>query len=155
MCKEKPALLDKLAPVAFDNEGEIERKLNAREIISKSLYTERGAIGFALDRELIVVNLVPNGPAKNSGIPMRAQLLSVDGKSVKGKAPTDIYSMVHATKPGTKLEMEFVDQDGEKLLYHPEVVARGTIRSDENSEERRKEAYEEWMERKRKEFETD
>ena len=155
MCKDKPELLDKLAPVALNHDEDVERRLNARDVVFNSLYTERGAIGFALDRELIVVNLVHNGPAKNSGIPMRAQLLSVAGKSVKGKQPTDIYAIVHATKPGTKLEMEFVDQDGEKLLYYPEVVARHTIRSDENSEERRKEAFDEWMERKREELKTD
>ena len=90
-----------------------------------------------------------------SGIEMGAQLLSVAGKSVTGKNPSDIYAMVHATKPGNKLEMEFANPDGEKVLLYPVVAPRSTIRSDENTEERRKEAYEEWMERKRKEFQTD
>ena len=154
MCKDKPELLDKLAPVVFSQDDDIERVMNAREVVAKSVYTERGAIGFALNRELIVGSLVKDGPAMKSGIPMGAQLLSVAGKSVEGKEPTDIYAMVHATKPGTKLEMEFVDKDGEKLLYSPVVARRSTIRSDEQPEKRRKEAYEEWMERKRKEFEN-
>ncbi len=158
MCGKKPELVDAFFKLIGDPNADPEQTFIAKEIIrevfDKSVFVERGAIGFALDRELIVISLVNNGPAKNSGIPMRAQLLSVSGKSVEGKQPVDIYAMVHATKPGTKLEMEFVDQDGEKLLYYPEVVARRTIRSDENSEERRKEAYNEWMERKRKEFEN-
>ena len=159
MCNKKPELVDAFFRLINDHNADPEQAFISKEIIrevfDKSFFVERGAIGFALDRELIVTSLVNNGPAKNSGIPMGAQLLSVSGKSVKGKQPVEIYSMVHATRPGTKLEMEFVDQDGEKLLYYPEVVARHTIRSDENSEKRRKEAFDEWMERKREELKTD
>lgn len=156
MCRKKPALLDRLAPIAFDEKDDIERVLNVREVIAAALYVERGAVGFALNRELIVERLVKNGPAQQSGIELGYQLLSVAGKEVKDrKTPAEIYSMIHATRPGTPMEMEFLTPDGEKLLLQPKPVPRSTIRSDENPEQRRKEVYEEWMEKKRKELQLE
>ena len=137
MCRKQPALLDDLAPVALDMDGDVERRLNARKVIAESLFFERGAIGFALNHELIVIRLVNQGPAMVSGIQIGSQLLSVAGEKVEGKSAADIYALVHATRPGSKLGMEFVDRDGEKLLYYPVVAARSTIRSDERPEERK------------------
>lgn len=145
MCKKKPALLDKLVPIIANPNEEVERRLNAREVAAKSLYTERGAIGFTLDRELFVINMVDNGPAKNSGIPMYAQLLSVSGKSIKDKQPAEVNAMVHATKPGTKLEMVLIDHSGAKRFFYPVVARRSTIRCDEYPEKRRERVYKEWM----------
>lgn len=155
MCRKDPKLIERLAPIAFSEEDEIERVLNVREVIAEAIHVERGAIGITLNRELIVANLVDDGPAKTSGIELGSQLLSVAGKSVEGKSPLEVYALIHATRPGSKLEMEFVDGDGQKVLLYPEIAPRSTIRSDENPEQRKQERFEEWFEKKRKELQPE
>jgi len=152
MCRKKPQLLDALAPVLFDEKEDIERVLLAREVVREAIFVERGAVGFALDHNLVVVRLVENGPAANAGIRHNFKLLSFGGQSVEGKNPDQVYAMIHASAPGTKLDMELLTPEGEKVVLHPVVVARQTIRADEDSAARKQQLYDQWMERKREEL---
>ena len=155
MCREKPELTDRLATIIFNEEEEVEKALSAWDVVAEAVYVERGAIGITLDHELIVERMVSAGPAMESGIQVGSQLISIAGVEVKGKTPSEVYAYVHATRPGDKIEMEFVDKDGEKLLYYPVVAPRGTIRSDERPEVRRREAHEKWLEKQRERFQLE
>ncbi|MDX1679863.1 MAG: PDZ domain-containing protein [Akkermansiaceae bacterium] len=155
LCCEQPELLDDLAKVIFDPEEDIERVIRAEAVVAEAAYVERGVIGFALDLNLVVARLAAEGPAREAEIQRGWTLVEVAGKPVVGMKPSEIYAMIHETRPGTKLQMAFVDAQGERKIVLPTVAPRSTVRSGEDVEERKKECLERWMELKREEFAND
>ena len=160
MCRDKPKLIEHMAPVILDEEGDIERILNAREVVYQSIdeirklnCQEPGFIGIRLTKTLMVRSVTVGAPGEKSGISHSIYLVSIAGKSMKGKTPDDIDTLIQATKPGTKLEMKFVNKAGEKFTFYPIVGQRSIAMNPKVTEARCKKIYNEWLERMRKELE--
>jgi serine protease Do len=66
--------------------------------------------GAPVDHGAVVAALAPAGPAAKAGIVAGDIITTFDGKRVNG--PTDLGNDIHAKRPGDRVEVQVVHQDG-------------------------------------------
>jgi carboxyl-terminal processing protease len=90
-----------------------------------------GGIGIELglneDKELVVMNVMKNGPARKAGLKDGDLVLAVDGQSTQGWSLSDALEQLRGPK-GSKVKLS-LRHDGEKEPYEV-TITRKTIRLD-------------------------
>jgi membrane protease YdiL (CAAX protease family) len=65
------------------------------------------------DHEIIIRQVVPNGPASKAGLSGGLVILKIDGTTTDGKSPKDCADMMRGPA-GSKVKLELVDMTGNK-----------------------------------------